>query len=592
MSFHPNDVARRAQVATVGILVGFVLLLGAFFRTQVLQNAQYVLQSETNRLREVPLPAPRGIIYDREGRVIAENVPGYSVSVLAPTADSLRAMLRRLGATIPLSNDQIELAVRRYRRAPNRPTAILSDVSFDIVSVLEEHRIEFPGLIIQSAPKRYYPDGSAVASFVGYTGEITEAELASRTYRGYKAGQLVGKGGLEREYEDSLRGREGTRFVEVDARGRVVREAGARADIPPVAADPLYTSIDLDLQQFTATLFGDSLQGGAIAMDPYTGEVLTLYSAPAYDPNRFIGGIPADYWRALNTDPRRPLYNKVIQARYPPGSTWKLATATYALENGIATLDDHMPVACTGGFQFGNRYFHCWDPHGHGDITLARAIEVSCDVFFYQLGLKIGIERLVAGGVSLGFRDRTGIDLPNESAPLFPYSEDYYNKRFGPRGWNQSVVLNLAIGQGENAQTVASMARFYTAIATDGEEVRPTIARRAQPVRTRIFQLTAAQMAGIRQALIGVVSSAGGTARGEAVQGLAIAGKTGSAQNPDDPTKTHSWFVGFAPADHPKIVVAVLLEFGGHGGHAARLAAAMISHYLKMTPTTMPPTEG
>jgi penicillin-binding protein 2 len=194
--------------------------------------------------------------------------------------------------------------------------------------------------------------------------------------------------------------------------------------------------------------------------------------------------------------------------------------------------------------------------------------------------------------VSLGFRDRTGIDLPNESAPLFPYSEDYYNKRFGPRGWNQSVVLNLAIGQGENAQTVASMARFYTAIATDGEEVRPTIARRTQPVRTRIFQLTTAQMAGIRQALIGVVSSTGGTARGEAVQGLAIAGKTGSAQNVDDPTKTHSWFVGFAPADHPKIVVAVLLEFGGHGGHAARLAAAMISHYLKMTPTTMPPTEG
>ena len=238
--------------------------------------------------------------------------------------------------------------MRRYRRAPNRPTAVLSDASFDIVSVLEEHRVEFPGLIIQSAPKRHYPDGAAVASFVGYTGEITESELESRTYRGYKAGQQVGKGGLEREYEDSLRGREGTRFVEVDARGRVVRDAGARADIPAVAADPLYTSIDLDLQRFTAALFGDSLRGGAIALDPNTGEVLALHSAPAFDPNRFIGGIPADYWRMLNTDPRRPLYNKVIQARYPPGSTWKLATATYALENGIATLDDHMPVAVYG----------------------------------------------------------------------------------------------------------------------------------------------------------------------------------------------------------------------------------------------------
>jgi penicillin-binding protein 2 len=590
MSLHPNDAARRSRVVTWVLVGGFCLLLSAFFRTQVLQNSQYVLQSETNRLREVPLPAARGIIYDRNNRVIAENVPGYSVSVLAPTADSLRAMLRRLGETIPLSPDQIELSVRRYRRAPNRPTAILADASFDIVSVLEEHRVEFPGLIIQSAPKRHYPDGAAVASFVGYTGEITETELSGAGYKGYKAGQQVGKGGLEKEYEERLRGREGTRFVEVDARGRVVRDAGARDDVVPEAAPALYTNIDLDLQRFAASLFGDSLQGGAIALDPETGEVLALHSAPTFDPNRFIGGIPADYWRALTTDARRPLYNKVIQARYAPGSTWKLATATYALENGIATLDDVMPVPCNGAFLFGNRYFHCWDPHGHGSLTLARAIEVSCDVYFYQLGLKIGIERLLAGGVALGFRERTGIDLPNESAPLFPNSIDYYNKRFGARGWNSSVVLNLAIGQGENAQTIASMARFYTALATDGSEAEPTILRQSEPARTRVFQLGNAQMQGLRRALMGVVSR--GTAQGEQVQGLTIAGKTGSAQNPDDPTKTHSWFVGFAPADHPKIVVAVMIEFGGHGGHAARLAAAIISHYLKATPVSMPATDG
>jgi penicillin-binding protein 2 len=591
VSFHPNEVARRARVATGGLVVAFAVLLGAFFRTQVLQNSQYVLQSETNRLREVPLPAPRGIIYDRNGKVIAENVPGYSVSVLAPTADSLRAMLRRLGETIPLSPDQIEIAVRRYRRAPNRPTAILADASFDIVSVLEEHRVEFPGLVIQSAPKRHYPDAAAVAAFVGYTGEITEGELSSRAYRGYKAGQQVGKGGLEKEYEDRLRGKEGTRFVEVDARGRVVREAGAREDLLAEGAPPLYTNIDIDLQRFMVSLFGDSLQGGAIALDPVTGEVLALHSAPTFDPNRFIGGIPADYWRELNTDPRRPLYNKVIQGRYPPGSTWKLATATWALENGIVSLDDVMPTPCTGGFQFGNRYFHDWDPHGHGTITLAKAIEVSCDVYFYQLGLKIGITRLVAGGVALGFRDRTGIDLPNESAPLFPYSEEYYNKRFGPHGWNSSVVLNLAIGQGENSQTVASMARFYTALATDGQAARPSIVRRTEPVRTRIFQITDAQMAGLRRALTGVVA-VGGTAAASHVEGLVIAGKTGSAQNTEDVTKTHSWFVGFAPADHPKIVVAVLLELGGHGGHAARLASAIMARYLKATPVSLPPTAG
>jgi penicillin-binding protein 2 len=591
MSFHPNDVARRARFASIGLLIAFVFLLGAFFRTQVLQNAQYVLQSETNRLREVPLPAPRGIIYDRNGRVIAENVPGYSVSMLSPTADSLRVVLRRLSETIPLSGDQIDLAVRRYRRAPNRPTVILPDAPFDVVSVLEEHRVQFPGLIIQSAPKRHYPDGAAVASFVGYTGEITEQELSSRSYPGYKAGQQVGKGGLEKQYEDRLRGREGTRFVEVDARGRVVREAGARQDLPPEGAQPLYTNIDLDLQRYVVSLFGDTLQGGAIALDPETGAVLALHSAPTFDPNRFIGGIPPDYWRDLTTDARRPLYNKVIQGRYPPGSTWKLATATWALENHIATLDDVMPVPCTGGFQFGDRYFHCWEKKGHGSLTLAEAIVKSCDVYFYQLGLKIGLQRLIAGGVALAFRDKTGIDLPNESSPNFPYAIEYYNRRFGSRQWNNSVVLNLAIGQGENSQTIASMARFYTALATDGEEARPEIVRQTQPSRTRIFTLDSVQFIGLRRAMMGVLA-AGGTAAAEAIQGVVLAGKTGTAQNTEDLVHNHSWFVGFAPADHPKIVVAVLIEFGGHGSHAARVASKIVEHYLKVAPAVQIQTEG
>jgi penicillin-binding protein 2 len=594
VSFHPNEVARRGRIASVALFGGFVVLLSAFFRTQVLQNAQYVLQSESNRLREVPLPAPRGVIYDRAGRVIAENLPGYSVSMLSPRADSLIAVLHRLGETIPLTNEEIDAAVRRYRRAPNRPTAVLADASFDVVSVLEEHRVQFPGLIIQAAPKRYYPDGAIVAPFVGYTGEVTEAELGSRGYgssRGYRAGQQIGKAGLEREYEDRLRGREGTRFVEVDARGRVVREAGAREDILPEAGPPLTTSVDMDLQTFVAHLFGDSLQGGAVALDPTSGAVLALYSAPSFDPNRFIGGIPADYWRDLNADPRRPLYNKVIQGRYPPGSTWKLATATWALENGIATLDDVMPVPCTGGFQYGNRFFHCWEKKGHGSLTLSQAIEKSCDVYFYQLGLKIGIARLVAGGVALNFRERTGIDLPGESAPLFPYSIDYYNREFGPGHWNSSAVLNLAIGQGENSQTIISMARFYEALATDGREARPTIVPRGDTTRTRVFTLTDAQLGGLRAALAGVVA-AGGTAAASQIQGVTLAGKTGSAQNTEDPTRTHAWFVGFAPADRPTIVVAVLLEFGGHGGRAAQVASKIVAHYLKVVPTSHVQTEG
>ncbi|MEK7240274.1 MAG: penicillin-binding protein 2 [Gemmatimonadota bacterium] len=591
MSFHPNEVQRRARLAAALLFLSFVFLVGSFFRTQVLQHAQYVLQSEENRLREVPLPAPRGVIYDRRGQIIAENLPGYSVSLLAPSVDSLRAALRRLSGTISLSPEQVDQAVRRFRRAPNRPAVIFSDASFDVVSVLEEHRVEFPGLIIQSAPKRYYPDGPAVAAFIGYTGEVNENELASASFRGYKAGQQVGKDGLERQYESQLRGREGTRFVEVDARGRVVRESGARQDLLPEAAPPMYTNIDLDLQKFTVELFGDSLIGGVVALDPRSGAVLALHSAPTFDPNRFIGGIPVEYWRTLNQDDRRPLYNKAIKGTYAPGSIWKLATAVLALQAGLATLEDQMPLACTGGFQYGNRRFKCWDKKGHGHVTLAQAIEVSCDVYFYQLGLKIGLSRLVAGGVDLGARERSGIDLPSETRSIFPTAPatEYYNRRFGPRGWTQSASLNLAIGQGENAQTVINMARFYTALATDGAAVQPEIVRGAAQ-RTKLFALTDEQMTGVRKALAGVVQR--GTAAASQIQGVMLAGKTGTAQNAQDATRDHAWFVGFAPADDARIVVAVMLEFGGHGTRAARIASKIIEHYLKTQTTRAILTEG
>ncbi|MEK6611611.1 MAG: penicillin-binding protein 2 [Gemmatimonadota bacterium] len=591
MSYHPNEMQRRARLAAALLFLAFVFLVGSFFRTQVLQHAQYVLQSEENRLREVPLPAPRGVIYDRRGQIIAENLPGYSVSLLAPSVDSLRAALKRLSGTISLSSEQVDQAVRRFRRAPNRPAVIFSDASFDVVSVLEEHRVEFPGLIIQSAPKRYYPDGPAVAAFIGYTGEVNENELASASFRGYKAGQQVGKDGLERQYESLLRGREGTRFVEVDARGRVVREAGARQDLLPEAAAPMYTNIDLDLQKFTVELFGDSLIGGVVALDPRSGAVLALHSAPTFDPNRFIGGIPVEYWRALNQDERRPLYNKAIKGTYAPGSIWKLATAVLALQSGLVSLEDQMPLACTGGFQYGNRRFKCWDKKGHGHLTLAQAIEVSCDVYFYQLGLKIGLSRLVAGGVDLGARERTGIDLPSETRSIFPTAPatEYYNRRFGPRGWTQSASLNLAIGQGENAQTVINMARFYTALATDGAAVQPEIVRGAAQ-RTQLFALNDEQMTGVRKALAGVVQR--GTAAASRIEGVMLAGKTGTAQNAQDATRDHAWFVGFAPADDAKIVVAVMLEFGGHGTRAARIASKIIEHYLKMQTTQAILTEG
>ena len=569
------------------LVLGFLFLIGAFFKTQVIQNHQHVMQSEENRLRPIPLPAPRGIIYDRHGEVIAENLPAYSVSITAPNVDSLRAALSQLAPTLQLEAYQINAAIRRYRRAPTRPTVILPDASIDIVSVLEEHRLDFPRLIIQSVPKRYYPDGPMVASFVGYTGEITESDLNDPKYASYKPGQEIGKAGLEKQYEAILHGKEGVRFDEVDARGRPVRGEGPRPDLNPLGAPPLYTNIDLDLQKFMVGIFADSLQGGAVAIDPTTGEVLALYSAPSWDPNKFTGGIPADYYKQLLDDKRRPLVNKAIQGRYPPGSTFKLATSVIALKDGLVGLKEHMPVSCSGGLQYGSRYFRCWEKKGHGSLDLEGAIKHSCDVYFYQLGLKVGLSKMIAGGISLTMRDKSGIDLPEENQPFWPYAIDYYNKKYG-RNWSNAETLNLAIGQGANSQTVVNMAKLYSAIATQGEEARPEIAHLV-PQRKQIYNLSQEQDSVLLEGLKAVLE-AGGTAGASAIQGLTLAGKTGTAQNPGG--NDHGWFVGFAPADHPKIVVAVLLEFGLHGSRAAHIASAIIGHFLKVGPIKAVMDEG
>lgn len=587
MSFHPNDVARRARMSSLALVLGFLFLIGAFFKTQVIQNHQYVMQSEENRLRPIPLPAPRGIIYDRHGEVIAENLPAYSVSITAPNVDSLRAALNDLASTLQLEPYQINAAIRRYRRAPTRPTVVLPDASIDIVSVLEEHRLDFPRLIIQSVPKRYYPDGPMVASFVGYTGEITESDLNDPRYANYKPGQEIGKAGLEKQYESILHGREGVRFDEVDARGRPVRGEGPRPDLNPLGAPPLYTNIDLDLQKFMVGIFADSLQGGAVAIDPTTGEVLALYSAPSWDPNKFTGGIPADYYKQLLDDKRRPLVNKAIQGRYPPGSTFKLATSVIALKDGLVGLKEHMPVSCTGGLQYGSRYFRCWEKKGHGSLDLEGAIKHSCDVYFYQLGLKVGLSRMIAGGISLTMRDKSGIDLPEENQPFWPYAIDYYNKKYG-RNWSNAETLNLAIGQGANSQTVVNMAKLYAALATRGQESRPEIAHLV-PQRRQLYKLSQEQDSVLLEGMKAVLE-AGGTAGASAIQGLTLAGKTGTAQNSGG--ADHGWFVGFAPADHPKIVVAVLLEFGLHGSRAAHIASAIIGHYLKVGPIQAVMDEG
>jgi penicillin-binding protein 2 len=593
VSFHPNDVIRRSRAAAIMVSGVLVFLLSGFFRTQILQHRQFATQSEENRLRQIPLPAPRGTIYDRKKQIIAESIVGYSVSFISPSVDSLRATLGRLGSIIPVTSDQVDAAVRRWRQAgSSRPTVIIRDATFDVVSVLEEHKNEFPGLIIQSAPKRYYPDGPAVSAFIGYTAEVNERELNSPQYATYKMGQQIGKQGLEKQYEDSLRGQEGSRFVEVDARGRIISQPGAAKDLIPIKGVDLHTTIDMDLQRYVDSLFADSLIGGAVALDPHTGDVLALYSAPTYDPNRFIGGIPADYWNELRENPRKPLYNKALQGLYPPASTWKLATSAIALENGVMDIKAKFPISCSGGLQYGSRYFRCWDKKGHGSQDMMGAIRLSCDVYFYQLGLRITLARFLAGGVKMGFNDKTGIDLPEERKPRWPDAISYYQRRYGPRGWTNAVTLNLAIGQGENDQTILSMARFYTALATDGWAATPRVAKFQKPKREQLLHLTTGQLDSLRKAMASVVAAGGTAASAALTGGVILAGKTGTAQNSQNPDLDHAWFVGFAPMEAPKIVVAVMLEFGDHGYAAARIASAIIGRYIGVVPRILMQTEG
>lgn len=575
-AFQPFILAQRGAVISRFLVVIFGLLLVQFFRLQVVEHGKYQLRSESNRLRPIPLPAPRGVILDRHGKVIAENVAGYSVLLLAYQTDSLRAMLRRIQPLVSLDSEQVRTIMQRHRAAPYEPTLVVKDAPFDLVSRLEERRSMLPGLVIQTEPKRFYPDSTAVAHLVGYVGEVTERELEIPLFAGRRLGSIVGKVGLEREYEDSLQGSDGVHFVEVDALGRVIREEGAPA-LPTVEGYELRTTIDLDLQRYIDSIWPRRYRGSMIAMDPRSGGILALYSYPAYNPNDFVGGIPRAIWAQLNFDPAIPLLNRAIGTRYPPASTFKLATALIGLQRGLVRFDSHMPLSCRGGMQWGNRFWKCWKAGGHGSLDLIGAIASSCDVYFYQLGVRIGVANFIESGNALGFRSRSGIDLPNEIAPVWPANTAYYDRRYGKGGWTNYVALNLAIGQGENDQTLINMVRFYAGLANGGHVPTPFLVKPKQAPPEGIV-LADSTFLGVRRALLAVVEE--GTARGSRglLANIRFAGKTGTAQNPhgDD----HGWFIGFAPADNPRIVVGGIMEFGLHGTTVAPFVARAIARYL------------
>ena len=313
-----------------------------------------------------------------------------------------------------------------------------------------------------------------------------------------------------------------------------------------------------------------------MAADPRTGGVLALYSAPTFDPNLFVGRMELEDWNALLEAGGEPLFNRAIEGLYPPASPWKLAVAASALERGLVDLDTRMDIPCTGGMLYGNRYFRCWREEGHGSVTLREAIEHSCDVYFYQLGLLIGLDDLLQDGVEMGFLEPSGIDLPDERTPVFPASTAYYDERYGPRGWTSGVTLNLAIGQGENSQSVSNMVRFYSMLASEDGSAPELRLVLDGPTRRRHLGLGREALDGLRQSLVQVVET--GTAAAAQVAELQIAGKTGTAQNAHG--RDHGWFVGFAPAASPEIVVAAVMEHAEHGSTVAPLVNRIIARYL------------
>ena len=579
--FHPARLQRRADAARWLLIALFGILAIAFFRAQVVEHDRFQLRAQGNRLRAVPLAAPRGAILDRNGLIIAENVPGYSVKLFAVSRDSLKALLEIFQQIVPLDSNHVADVLRRYSAAPFQPAVVLGDAAFDVVARLEERRALLPGLVIQAEPKRQYPDSQAVAHLVGYVGEVTESDLAANRFSGAILGTIVGKSGLEQQYDSLLRGVPGNRFIEVDHRGRMVREEGAAPTLRPIAGTPIKTTIDLPLQRFVDSIWPAGVRGAVVAMTP-RGEVLALYSAPTFDPNDFIGGISSARWRELNTDPAKPLLNRAIQARYPPASPFKLAMAVIGIKKGIVGINSHMGIPCRGGMQFGNRYFRCWKREGHGSLDLLGAIAQSCDVYFYQLGLRMQLPTILEEGVRLGFKEKTGIDLDPEVNPIFPATRAYFDDRYGPRGWTQgSTTLNFSIGQGENTQSVIGMTRFYQGLANGGVEVTPYIVR-PRSNQQRDYGLTDEQALDIRRALIAVVQ--GGTASRSRQAEFVLAGKTGTAQNSGG--LDHGWFLGFAPAEQPRIVIGMVMEFAEHGTVVAPYVSQMARFFLLGPDTT------
>jgi penicillin-binding protein 2 len=577
----PNDERRDRYILGV-VFAFFGLLIIRLFMLQIVGSERYRMMSDDNRIETVPLEAPRGSIFDRNGEVLADSHPAYQIVILPSRRETMLHTTRELGMLLHIDIAQAETEILKRVTGEQQMIRIKRDATFAEVSMVEEHRDELPGVEIQIETKRSYPFSTIACHVLGYIGEMTQEEAPKFSSQGYLYGQMVGRKGIEAHYENLLKGVNGEEYLEVNALGRRVGSFPERLKKPQPGLN-LWLTIDGRLQEAAEEAFPDSTAGSLVALNPYNGEILALVSKPGFDPNIFVSGLSHKAWKQLREAENNPLMNRVVQSAYPPGSTLKMLTAITGLESGL--LDPYAShfAACTGGMMFGNRFYRCWRKGGHGSLNMHEAITQSCDVFFYQLGRRIGVASWSRYAGLLGLGEKTGIDLDSEVSGLVP-TPQYYDRRYGEKHWTSGVMLNLAIGQGEVLATPIQMARYIAAIGTGGYLCEPHLLMKIegrQPETkpsVRMNRISPMAWFPIKHALLAVVEH--GTGRQAHIEGIHVAGKTGTAQNPQG--EDHAWFVGFAPYEHPEIAVAAIVENAGHGGSvAAPVVKEVIETYLR-----------
>jgi penicillin-binding protein 2 len=593
---------NRAKILLGLLGLTIFMLIGRLLFLQVVKGGYYSQVAKDNQILPLPLPAPRGMVKDRNGEVIATDRLSYTVSLIpyeltkaipkkrsSVEIKDIIPQVEKLAVYLQSDLDPLEEKISSKWSQNYQPIKIKKDVDFNTICVIEEQNDDLPGVIYQVEPTRKYLEAGWVGHVVGYVSELTKEELSqSPPEKAFRSGGIIGRKGIERQYDDFLRGKDGMIFKEVTARGKILGPVEETKPELPICGSDVELTIDLNLQAVAESALADYPSAAVVALDPRNGEVLCLVSKPGLDANLFAGAMSPAEWNGIKDNPYHPLLTRPIQAAYPPGSTIKLLTAAVALETKLADRNTTFR-SCGGSFQFGKRAFACWRPEGHGTLNLEGAIIQSCDVYFYQLGLRVGLEKWSHYAQLCGFGQKTGIDLPDEVKGFIPTPE-YYQKKFGKGEWVNNLVINLAIGQGEVLVTPLQLAVFYGGLATDGTLYKPHLLKEAKtpegenilttPEKKGHLPFSSATLKILHQAMMGVVNEPYGTGSLARIPDITVAGKTGTAQNPHG--EAHAWFVGYAPAFNPQIVVVVLIENVGHGGtFAAPVVKKIIERYFK-----------